>query len=473
MKTFINIIAKARLAAIALVAVAALAACSDDDDNIVREGLTQNGITLTASTVSSLSFSWESVDNAVQYGYRLLDTDSTVVDGGVTTGTTASFSSLSDDTEYIFELTSFAEYNSGKYKNADAKFVNVKTEKIVPLDAPVLASEVKAEKVTVSWDAVENADKYYVEIVDSNDSIVNDTTTSTSYSFTGTVGLTYSVSVSADTEAEAYSQSEWATVSDLVPVKSDKVEIWRVTGSLNEPDITGTTMTKTLVAYDDGTYSLLDFVYDGSGYNLDFEVTSAGEMNITNGGTAVNGYIPVAYSDGYLAYIYAGSGYSSFNATEGKLWYYSYSNNGGYCNFTWNPEDVTVSWFVKGTLTESSGATTYTTGNGLSQVLIAYKDGSYKISNWLGNEGYDLNFTPQSDGSLTLTGDNYTDYGYCVGVPFYYDEQYGLYPLYLYNTSGNWGLEMDNDDCQFWISSYYYSSGYVQFKWNKADMISY
>jgi len=472
MKNISNIIAKARLLTLMVVAVAALAACSDDDNNIVREGLAQNGITLTASTVSSLSFSWETVANATQYGYRLLDADSTVVGGGVTTGTTASFSGLSDDTEYIFELTSFAQYESA-YKNADAKCINVKTEKIVPLAAPTLTSEIKSEKVTVSWDAVENADTYYVEIVDSNDSIVNDTTTSTSYSFTGTVGLTYTVSVSADTEAEAYSQSEWATIGDLVPVKSEKIEIWRVTGSLVEPDITGNTMEKTLVAYDDGSYSLLDFVYDGTGYNLDFEVTSGGEMTITNGGEETGGYIPVTCYDNYVAYIYAGAGYTSFNATEGKLWYYSASNNGGYCIFTWNPEDVTVSWFVKGTLTESSGATEYTSGNGISRMLIAYKDGSYKIVDWLGNEGYDLNFTPQSDGSLKLEGDNYSDYGYCVGVPFYADEQYGIYPLYLYNATGNWGLETDTDDCEFWIQSYYSVYGYVQFKWNKADVINY
>lgn len=468
-----NIIAKARLLTIMMVAVAALAACSDDDDNIVREGLTQNGITLAASTVSSLDFSWETVANATQYGYRLLDTDGNVIDGGVTTGTTASFTGLSDDTEYVFELTSFAAYN-GDYSNGEAKTINAKTEKIVPLDTPSLTGEIKAEKVTISWDAIENADKYYVKVTDSNDSTFTSTTTETSYSFTGTVGLTYAVSVSADTELEAYSQSEWATVDGLVPEESQKIEIWRVKGSLEETDITGTTMEKTLVAYSDDSYSLLDFVYDGSGYNLDFEVTSSGEMSITNGGTPANGYIPVTCYDDYYAYIYAGAGYSSFDASAGSLWYYSYSYNGGYCTFTWNPEDVTVAWFVKGTLTESSGATDYTADNGgLARTLIAYKDGSYKIVDWLGNEGYNLNFAPQSDGTVKLEGDNYADYGYCIAVPFYYDDQYGLYPLYLYNTSGYWGLETDTDDCEFWIMSYYNGYGYVQFKWNKSDVVSY
>lgn len=471
MKKISNIIAKARLLTMMVVAVAALAACSDDDD-IVREGLTQNGITLTSSTVSALNFSWEKVDNAVQYGYRLLTTDSTAIDGGVTTGTTASFSGLDDDTEYIFELTSFAQYDS-QYKNGEKKCINVKTEKIVPLDTPVPTGEVKAQKVTVSWDAVENADKYYIKVTDSNDSTFTDTTTDTSYSFTGTVGLTYSVSVSADTDEEAYSQSEWATVDNLAPEEDAKVEIWRVTGTFEETDITGSTMTKTLVAYDDGSYSLLDFVYDGTGYNLDFEVTSSGEMNITNGGTPVNGYIPVTCYDNYVAYIYAGAGYTSFDAAKGKLWYYSYSYNGGYSIFTWDPDDVTVSWFVKGTLTESSGATDYTGDNGLKCMLIAYKDGSYKIPDWLGYEGYDLCFAPQDDGTLKLIGDTYTDYGYCVAVPFYYDDEYGYWPLYLYNTSGYWGLETDTDDCEFWIQSYYYSYGYVQFKWNKSDVTNY
>jgi len=418
-----------------MVAVFSLAACSSDDGNKLREGLMQNGIALSSSTVSSLTFTWKTVDNAVQYGYRLLDADGEVVSGGVTTGTTASFTDLYDDTDYTFELTSFAKYN-GDYSNGEAQKVSVKTDKIVPLEAPVLTPEVNYEKISVSWDAVENADKYYVKVTNSEGTEECDTIIETSYSFTGTVGLTYTISVSADTEAEAFSQSEWATVEGLVPEKTPRTEIWRVTGTMDDQAIYKTKYTKTMIAYDDGTYVIQDFLYNGSGCDLQFKIDSNNTLTIENGTyDSSSGYYQVPYcvyeGESYYCYIYpwynSAFYYSYFNKDEGSLFFYAKDDygNSGNCTFTWNPDDVTVSWVVKGTLTESSGATAYTSGNGLSQTLIAYKDGSYKIVDWLGTEGYDLNFAPQSDGTIKLEGDNYNDYGasynYCVGVPFYSD----------------------------------------------------
>lgn len=473
MKKISNIIAKARLLTMMMVAVAALAACSDDDDNIVREGLTQNGITLTSSTVSALNFSWEKVDNAVQYGYRLLDTDSTVVDGGVTTGTTASFTGLDDDTEYIFELTSFAEYNS-KYKNADAKYINVKTEKIIVLDTPSITATVEYEKVSVSWDAVENADKYYVKVTDSNDSTYTETTTSTSYSFNGTVGLTYSVSVSADTDAEAYSQSEWATASDLTPEKSPKFEVWRVTGTMSDQAIYKASYTRTMIAYSDGTYVIEDYLYGGTGCNLEFKVNSDKTIDIQNGTyNSSTGMYAVEYYPGYNAYIYPWYYdpyyYSYFDSEAGSVYFYASDDYGntGYCTFTWNPEDVNVDWIVTGRFIDSTIYGTTSATSEAERTMIAYKDGSYKIVNWLdGGDGYDFEFTPQADGSLGVK--NSTDGGYYATIEFYPG-----YYVYLYPGSGYWGLETDTEECEFWISAYYSYSGYFQFKWNKSDAINY
>lgn len=475
-----NISKSARLLTLIIVVVATLISCSNDDEEIVREGLTQNGITLTASTVSSLSFSWEPVENASQYGYRLLDANGTVIDGNVTTGTTASFSGLDDDTEYVFEVTSFAVYDSN-YKNGDAKSISVKTNAIVPLSTPVLTAEINYERVTVSWDAVENADKYYVTLTASDGTIVNATTTNTSYSFNGTVGLTYSISVSADTDAEAYSKSETATLSDLVPTKTPRTEVWRVTGTMDDQAIYKAQYTRTMIAYDDGTYIIQDYLYGGSGCDLQFKVDSYNMLDIQNGTyDSSTGYYAVEYYPGYNAYIYPwyyNYYYSYFDKDKGSLYFYAmddYGNN-GYCTFTWNPDDVKVSWIVKGKMLDSSVYGTTDAKNETSCTLIAYKDGSYKIPDWLGTEGYDLNFTPQDDGTLKLSGDNYLDYGYSVGVPFYSDDQYGTYNVYLYTTSRGsyWGLEMDTDECEFWVLAYYSTYGYFQFKWNKGDMIYY
>lgn len=469
MKKFINIMAKARLLTIMLVAAAVLAACSDDDDNIVRTGLTQNGITLTASTVSSLSFSWDAVDNATQYGYRLLTTDSTAVDGGVTTGTTASFSGLSANTEYVFELISFAQYNS-QYKNSETKCINVKTDEIVPLTAPTLTSEINYEKVTVSWDAVENADKYYVKVTDREGTEVGDTITDTSYSFTGTVGLTYTVSVSADTDAEAFSQSEWTSTGDLVPVKTPRTEIWRVTGTMSDQAIYKANYTRTMIAYDDGTYVIQDYLYGGSGCDLQFKVNSDKTIDIQNGTyNSSTGYYSVEYYPGYPAYIYPWYNYSGFDSAAGSVYFYASDDYGdsGYCTFTWNPDDVNVSWIVKGRFIDSTIYGTTSATSDAERTMIAYKDGSYKIVDWLGSgDGYDFEFTPQADGSLNVK--NSYDYGYYSAIEFY-----SGYYVYIYPGNGYWGLETDTDDCEFWIQSYYSTYGYFQFKWNKANVVNY
>lgn len=452
---------------ILMVSAITLTSCSDNDDCATLTSLSSSDIQVTENTVSKLTFAWKEVENATQYGYRLLDSNGELVDGGVTTGNTATFTKLADNAAYTFELTAFAKYGDKLYKNADPITLTETTQKIVPLDTPAPTGEVKNEKVTVTWDAVENADKYYVKVIGSDDSEENDTITDTSCTFNGTVGLTYSVSVSANTEAEAYSQSDWGTVKGLVPVKAAKTEVWRVTGSFNETDITGSTMTKTLVAYDDGSYSLLDFVYDGTGYNLDFEVASDGSLNITNGGGLVNGYIPVTCYDNYICYIYPGTGYSSFDATQGQLWYYSYTYNGGYNTFTWNPDDVKVSYVVKGRFIDSTIYGTSDTPSEAERTMIAYKDGSYKIVNYLdGGDGYDFTFTPQTGGSLSIEGSY--DYGSYAMVSFYPD-----YWVYIYPYSGYWGLEIGAETNEFWIQAYYSAYGYLQFKWNTADEVHY
>lgn len=450
---------------ILMVSAITLASCSDDNGCATLTSLSSSDIEVTENTVSKLTFTWKEVENATQYGYRLLDANGNVVDGGVTTGTTATFTGLSDNTDYTFELTAFAMYGDKLWKNADPITLTETTKKIAPLDTPAPIAEVKESKVTVTWEEIENADKYYIKVTGSDDSVLNDTITEASYSFNGTVGLTYSVSVSADTEAEAYSQSEWGTAEGITPVAAAKVEVWRVTGSFNETDITSSTMEKTLVAYDDGSYSLLDFIYDGTGYNLDFEVASDGSINVTNGGDLVNGYVPVTCYDNYSCYIYPGTGYSSFDAAKGQLWYYSYSNNGGYSIFTWNPDDVKVSWVVKGRFIDSAIYGTTSSPSEVQRTMIAYKDGSYKIINYLdGGDGYDLEFTPQADGSLTVA--NSYDYGSYAAVSFYPN-----YWVYIYPYSNYWGLDLGTETNEFWISAYYSASGYLQFKWNTADEI--
>lgn len=467
--------AEVRLFAAIFIATTILVACSDSDDNIVREGLTLNGITLTSVTVSSLTFTWETVDNAVQYGYRLLDADGNVVEGcgGVTAGTTASFTGLDDDTEYTFEVTSFSKYN-GDYSNGEAKAINVKTDKIVPLDTPDPEGEVKNEKVTVTWAAIENADKYYVKVTGSDGSEVNETitdATTTSYSFTGTIGLTYSVSVSADTEAEAYSQSEWGTVKGLVPVKAATYELWRVEGDFYDAGEYQTTSKRTLIAYSDGTYKLLDWIYTGSGYDLEFNTKDNGEIEVINGGTPYGSYIPVEYYSGYSCYVYTSDGYSSFDETEGSLTFYASGYYQGTSTFTWNPNDVVVAerWRVTGTFDDKA-----VYGQAFTRTLVAYADGTYKLLDWIyEGSGCDLQFSVNTDGTLNILNGTYDSASGYYGVE-YYPGGYSC-SIYPWNTAyGAYStFETDATDGTFWFYAVYGNKyGYSQFSWKLADVVN-
>lgn len=466
MKKISNIIAKAKLTAILLLAAVAFTACSEDCEKL-GEGLTQNGITLVSSTVSSLSFSWEPVDNAVQYGYRLLDADGNVIGGGVTTGTTASFTGLNDDTDYTFELTSFAQYK-GEYSNSEAKTVSVKTEKIVPLDTPVLTYEVNYENVTVNWDAVENADKYYVKVTDSEGKEECDTITDTSYSFKGTVGLTYTVSVSADTELEAYSQSDWGKAEGITPVASPKkTALWTVEGTMNDQAIYKSSYKKKMTAYSDGTYVIEDYLYDGSGCDLEFTVGSDNMLSIQNGTyDSATGYYTVEYYPGYKAYIYPWYNYSGFDEDGCSLYFYVKDDydNSGYCTFTWNKDDVKTAelWRVEGSFYDA-GVYVQTS----TRTLVAYADGTYKLLDWIyAGSGYDLEFSVNDDSSIEVLNGG-TPYGTYIPVDYYA----GGYSCYVITSGGYSKYETDDTDGMVWFYAYSYSQGYSTFSWKMADVV--
>lgn len=449
-----------------LLATALLAACSDDEDSKPLEALTQSGITLTSCGVDSLSFEWEAVDNVSEYGIQLKDSTGKAIEGGVTTELSATYTGLDDDTKYIFEVTPFAAYNSDTYRNGAAKSITVSTAKILPLPAPTPTAANEYEKITVTWDTIEHADTFYVKVEASDGTASIDTITAYSYTFTGTVGLTYTVSVSANSSNKAYSQSEWASVGGIAPTKTPRTEIWRVNGTFVDNDITQRTYDRTLVAYDDGSFALLDFIYEGSGYDLEFKVNADGSLDIINGELETQWGIPVLCYDNYRCYIYSGPEYSSFDMKAGKMSFYSYSYLGGTNTFTWNPDDVTVQWYVVGTMYDS---TVYGTKEAKSEsraTLISYKDGSYKIPAWLGAEGYDLDFIPQDDGTLKITNTEY-DWGYAYSVEFYP----GGYWTYIYSSAGNWELNLDG--CEFWAGGYYNSYGFYEFKWNASDVVKY
>lgn len=197
----------------------ALAACSSDDDATdSRSPLAQptaESVTVTP-TATTLSFAWQAVEGASQYGYRLYNPDGDVVDGGgVTTGKEATFSKLLSNTTYTFELSPFSQVIGGEYSNGTPLTLEATTD---TLGVPVLSYTVSKQDVVVSWDEVSEAVKYYVTLTGDDGSAVNDTIDaddddSFTYSFTCSSGVVYTLSVSS--VSAAGSVSEAAVLTDL------------------------------------------------------------------------------------------------------------------------------------------------------------------------------------------------------------------------------------------------------------------
>lgn len=87
----------------------------------------------------------------------------------------------------------------------------------VALAKPVVASDVKDNVVTLTWDAVEGAKAYSVQVNDGEVETVEDAT----YTFTGEYGVTYTVTIKALPEnEETHTASEAAEVKVEIPAQT-------------------------------------------------------------------------------------------------------------------------------------------------------------------------------------------------------------------------------------------------------------
>ncbi len=169
-------------------------ACSDDEDDKGKTGgLTEplpvpENITYTA-TIKTLSFTWNSVSNANSYEVSLAPAssqDSKTTDE--TTGTNYTFTGLSVNTAYVFEVK--AIYASNHEFDSDYAGINASTNDYTKLTPPtnLRCTEVTKTGATIAWDAVADADNYQIVIDDSaGGEVVNLKQTATTYSVSGLV----------------------------------------------------------------------------------------------------------------------------------------------------------------------------------------------------------------------------------------------------------------------------------------------
>ena len=390
--------------------------CSDDDDTLNGK-LDKTNVEVLSQSVSSLSFTWKAIKNASQYAYELSDPDGNLVESGVTTDLAASFTNLQPNTTYQLKVWAYGAYGSG-YETSEPIYLTATTPAIVQLGTPKVTVVTSGATTTASWKSVEHAKKYeyYVKLKGADKVLESGTVTDTEVALYGLVGE-YELGVKSLSTSEAYSDSEYAKVE----FKVEKREVWRTVGTFD--DGAGNSWKATIVAYSNDSYTILKW-YGNEGYDLEFSVTSGGNVAVTN-----------AYKDdGSWYYVNTDATHhltihhtyhSSFsgNSTSGKMTIY----NGKDITFTW-PVPVTESWRAEGTCSIQS--------YNWKATLVAYSDGSYKLLKWYGNDGYDLAFSVASDGKPTFLNAVKVESGWYY-VKTAENSQLGLYPEYQSTFSGD------------------------------------
>ena len=373
----------AAVLALAVLGAAALSSCKPDPTPLAAPQPK-----LSAATVSSLTFTWDKVSGASQYVYELFTPDGTSVKGDKTTGTTAEFTGLDENTSYVFSIVAYPADNDDDYAESPIGQCTGKTAAVTPLAKPVVKFEVGDDSVTFSWDAVENAESYVYSLI--ADGGVAGATSETTATLKFDAPGTYTFYIYATSTNEAYSDSERTSVE----FELTRIASWKAKGTFEDGG--GQIWIDELVAWSDGSYTLKNW-YNVEGYDLDFVINEDGTIGVTNNisGEAAAPVVEAANGKDISLYtgMYEGYAYSSMdgNKDAGQLWFSSYETDGN-CIFTWAPS-VTMDAVV-GTYSQKSEG---------SEIF----DGS----NWVEfTSTNDVTITKVDDTTVTVTGIMYKNY---------------------------------------------------------------
>ncbi len=393
---------------LAVLGLAALSSCSRK----VPTPLDSPQPTLAAATVSSLTFSWKAVTNAVEYTYELCDAADDKVESGSTKALVITFTGLTENTTYTFKLTANCDESDGDHEMSKTATVSGTTAKIQPLKAPVPVAKFEKGVVTVTWEAIENADSYsyFYGIVDS-ENMITGTTNETSLSIEDLELGSYGFAIQATSADEAYSDSEYGKCEFTV----EAVEMWSKEGFFF--DGAGKYWRANLVAMSDGSYSLKNW-YNIEGYDLNFTVNEEdGAMQITNyteGSDESYFYVNAGLENPVC--LYPVGGYSNFggDASGGEFYVYSFYTN-AYAYFQWPaPEGAAVTADeIAGTYAQNSnywyyGSSweAYSSDNDVT--IKKVDDTTITISNLIWSDGGDITATlDPSTGIITVAPQDY------------------------------------------------------------------
>lgn len=325
----------------ALLLTTVFTACSSDD--VVKTQLETPTVVEGDKTVSSLAFNWQAVSGATQYAYELYGADGKVVLGDVTSATSIITTGLQPNSTYTLKVWAYSAVGSDKTTSPIATLTATTNAK-VPLGNPVPEAKAANGGVTISWPEVEHATAYKYSYVDADGKTVEGETETNSVTLTDLPIGEYTIQIVATSTDEAYSDSAPIQLT----FQRTKAESWRRSGTYTSAG-TGVNYPATLVAYDDGSYTI-ESPFGEEGYSISFTVDAdSKEISITGVTPDQYGYYPIYVSSQNYVTLYTSGGYSEFNGDEyeGEVWFgaYTYDNDGnqiggwGYDDFTWSSGD--------------------------------------------------------------------------------------------------------------------------------------
>lgn len=252
----------------AAVALVSLSSCSDDE---VATPITSDGEVETSGTsYDTLSFEWDKIDGATQYGYELLDPNDDVVYRDVTSLTSATIGSLQPATEYTLKVWGYPAIGSG-HVQSEPIVIKATTDPLKTLAAPRLSTSSAEVTNTVSWTKVTGATQYEYTLTNAaGEQISSGTTTSRSVTFTHLDKGDYTATVRALSTTAGY---ETTGAESTIDFTSDIVELWSAEGTYTSA-VLNKSWDATILCYGGGHYTVKDW-YGISGYDFDFYIDSS------------------------------------------------------------------------------------------------------------------------------------------------------------------------------------------------------
>lgn len=327
------------LAVLAL--TAGLPSCSDDDAPATPLETTQgeNG----KATYNTLSFEWDEVKGAVQYGYELYDPNELLVVRSVTSDTGITITDLKPATEYTLRVWSYAAIGSDSSTSQPFE-LKASTAALKAIGQPTLTCTAQGGKYVVTWKSVSNATAYDYMLNDASGATVESgSVTSRTLTFSGLKLGTYTLYVKATSTKGGYeSEGEYSSIDFTV----EDTALWRAEGTYWS-ELLGESWTATIVCYGDDNYTIEGW-YGVEGYDIEFHMDYITDPEDTFQLTGDYDYdnssytyiVPTGRKDVPDVYVYPWWNYSLFsgNKAGGSVMLCVYSDfKGDYVTdtFTW------------------------------------------------------------------------------------------------------------------------------------------